>query len=129
MATYKADSVSPDVFVGYNSNKFDIPRILKRSRHLGVSTDFSRLLNEEIRFMDVLNESKQKGTIRNTLIDCPGRILFDAGVFVRDTEKHRSYKLKDVAAVNKLPVQKGDVAYEDIWRFYHGTVSFLRSKN
>jgi len=23
--------------------------------------------------------------------------------------------------VNKLPVLKDDVAYEDIWRFYHGT--------
>jgi len=75
--------LDPDVFVGYNSNKFDIPRILKRSRILGVPADFSRLLNEDVRFMDVLNENKQKGTIRNTLIDCPGRILFDACVFVR----------------------------------------------
>ena len=112
----------PDVLTGYNLARFDLPRLVLRCKTLGLKADFSRLVGEEVRSLDVTNVSNQAGSRSNTLNDCPGRIILDALVITRaGMDKLRSYKLKAVAKFYELECLKDDVEYSEIYDLFHGS--------
>lgn len=112
-----------DVFLGYNSNRFDFPYLLRRADRLGLPDFrmFSRLVNEPVVFRETVSKSKQSGSRKQTIFNCPGRIFLDLLPMAKKTYKFASYKLKDVANELKLEVSKDDVDYDDIPTYFFGT--------
>jgi len=112
----------PDFCCGYNHTKFDLPCIITRCKELGVAFDVSKLLRHEVRFLDVVNESKGKGSIGNTLVDIPGCPALDPCVELRNQNELGSYKLGHVAKALKLDVLKDEaIGYAGIWGAFFGT--------
>jgi DNA polymerase delta subunit 1 len=112
----------PDFITGYNSNKFDLPRILRRCGDHGVAMDVSRLKGEPLRVQEVVNESNQSGAMSNTLVDCPGRAFLDGLLLIKASmKKRRSYALKRVAIEEGLDNHKDDVEYSEIHGLHHGS--------
>ncbi len=112
-----------DVFLGYNSNRFDFPYLLRRAERLGLPDFrmFSRLVGEPVVFRESVSSSKQSGAKKQTLFNCPGRIFLDIYPMVKKTYKFGSYKLKSVADELNLDVSKDDVDYDDIPAYFFGT--------
>lgn len=98
-ARFRAED--PDLVCGYNVKRFDLPLIIRRMRVHGIPIDLSRLAGVEARFLEVENTTKT-GTRSSTLVDIPGRVVFDPCEIVR-TEPLRGFKLKDVAEVRAAP--------------------------
>jgi DNA polymerase delta subunit 1 len=112
-----------DVFIGYNSNLFDFPYLLRRAERLGLPDFkyFSRLPGEEVVFRETVYESKQSGARVQCSFNCPGRIFLDVYPMVRKSYKYDSYKLNAVAKEFRLPVAKDDIDPADIPKYYYGT--------
>jgi DNA polymerase elongation subunit (family B) len=107
---------NPDIIAGYNHERFDLPRIIKRARPvLGRG-------GEHAFTIPVVRQSNQMGIISTALNYCSGRIIMDAMVIMRkEMEKYRSYKLSAMAEHFELTVVKDPVEYEEIPFLYHGT--------
>lgn len=115
--------VDPDFLVGYNSNNFDLPYILNRARILNEPSvfDLSLMKGRAIRMLTVESMSNQQsGPRKKTLFDVPGRTCFDLFPFVMSRLKLRRYRLQDVVAHMDPDLKKGDVDYQDIYKFFHG---------
>jgi DNA polymerase elongation subunit (family B) len=116
----------PDMVGGYNSNSFDMPYVLTRLQMLGCSNwnDWSRLGPKyPIRYLRKTTKSAQKGAQKRTTIQCFGRIFIDAFYVVKDdnTLKFEGYTLAEVTVGLKIKKAKGDVPYEKIFEYFHGT--------
>jgi hypothetical protein len=53
----------PDLITGYNIEKFDMPRIIKRFETLGITPRFSRHLEEVVKSIESISTSQQSGTL------------------------------------------------------------------
>jgi DNA polymerase elongation subunit (family B) len=120
----------PDVIVGYNSNNFDWPYLMKRMKMLGMVewNLWSRLSTEPTRFLVTEFHSVQKGTRDKTIIYCPGRMFMDVMTIVQNdiTIKIPSKKLTSVAQYLGLG-EKDDLAPEELYPHFHGNAT-LRGK-
>jgi DNA polymerase elongation subunit (family B) len=112
-----------DLFLGYNSNLFDFPYMLRRAARLGLDTFryFSRLPGEPVVFEEKITSSKQGGDRKQCNFSCPGRIFLDLYPACKKTYKFESYKLKNVAEELDLDVSKDDVDYDDIPAYFYGS--------
>lgn len=122
----------PDIWTGYNINKFDIPYIMRRAKKLGLPPsffNFGRFYNEPSQLV-ISYKSKQKfgrnvssdhkKVVFNT-VKIGGRRIEDAYLGVKNQmKKLTSYKLDNVANFylneGKHPVEPEDIflAYQDI---------------
>ena len=114
-------SSDPDFILGYNTNGFDIPYLMKRAKLLGLDRFqfLTRIPNQALVYYTVM---KKDGAITYpvTRIDCPGRVSVDLlPVVKKDVTTLDSYKLKDVADYFELGA-KGDVDYADLHPFFYG---------
>jgi DNA polymerase elongation subunit (family B) len=115
--------VNPDGFITYNGNSFDIPYLTTRSERLGVHecVNITRMPEYKLRIKHTENKTAANGTLKTTLIDCPGRMSLDLYMIGRKTLKLRKYKLAAVAAYYGLE-GKEDLSYTDIYPYFYGTV-------
>ncbi len=112
----------PDIFAGYNSNKFDIPFVVKRMKMLGLPQQWSRVEGLSLIMHETKTSSNQKGTRDVCTIYLPGRIVMDAFLLVVDdmTIKCSSKKLGDVGNYLGLG-KKEDLHHSKLWPYHHGT--------
>ena len=113
----------PDVFIGYNSNNYDFPYLLKRAKLLGIRKFpyMSRVANQPMLMHKQETYTGQNKTLVKTTLDCPGRICFDLYPMMRQLIKLSAYKLSDVAEHYKLQ-NKDDLHYSELYSHFHGGV-------
>ncbi len=75
----------PDIIVGYNSNNFDWPYLMKRSRHVGVRLDLTRRVGAE------------PATSVHGHISVPGRLNVDLYDFAEELHEVKMKTLEEVA--------------------------------
>lgn len=116
-------ALDPDIISGYNTNKFDIPYLVRRAARLGVSrfTSLSRFADMPLYIHETSRTTNQAGTQSQTFIDCPGRIFLDLYPMIRKGYKMENYKLSSVAEEFDLG-QKGDLAYSELYGAFHGSM-------
>ncbi|KAJ1924967.1 DNA-directed DNA polymerase delta [Coemansia sp. S100] len=97
----------PDVIIGYNTAKFDLPYLLDRAKKLGIA-DFS------------FNRIRDVAVQANKDYSMEGRVHFDVLAAIRREYKLPGYKLNDVS-LRFLDERKVDMAYSDISRKQNGS--------
>ncbi|CAK7354808.1 unnamed protein product [Dovyalis caffra] len=114
--------VDPDIIIGYNICKFDLPYLIERAATLGI-TEFpllGRIRNSRARIKDATFSSRQYGTRESKDITLEGRVQFDLLQAVQRDYKLSSYSLNSVSA-HFLSEQKEDV--------HHSIISDLQNGN
>jgi len=94
-------TIDPDIVTGYNTFGFDFDYLKRRSEHLGIYLQFSRLSrvsNEESKWVDKVLQSSALGENKLKYWNMIGRINIDLMKVVQRDHKLTSYKLDDVAA-------------------------------
>ncbi|OMP04435.1 DNA-directed DNA polymerase, family B, pol2 [Corchorus olitorius] len=114
--------VDPDIIIGYNICKFDLPYLIERAQTLGVAEFpiLGRIRNSRVRVKDTTFSSRQLGTRESKEVTVEGRVQFDLLQAVQRDYKLSSYSLNSVSA-HFLSEQKEDV--------HHSIISDLQNGN
>ncbi|KAI8981525.1 ribonuclease H-like domain-containing protein [Pilobolus umbonatus] len=116
------EEVDPDVVVGYNTSKFDIPYLIDRAKFLGIP-QFANL--GRIRGIDsvpkpCLFESNSYASRNNNNINIEGRLQLDIFKAVSRDYRMKSFKLDSVSKYF-LKEKKEDVPFTMITGLQNGT--------
>ncbi|XP_052189553.1 DNA polymerase delta catalytic subunit [Diospyros lotus] len=114
--------VDPDIIIGYNICKFDLPYLIQRADVLGISEFpiLGRIRNSRVRVKDTTFSSRQYGTRESKEVTVEGRVQFDLLQVMQRDYKLSSYSLNSVSA-HFLNEQKEDV--------HHSIISDLQNGN
>lgn len=114
--------VDPDIIIGYNICKFDLPYLIERAETLGIAEFpvFGRVKNSRVRVKDTTFSSRQYGTRESKEVTLEGRVQFDLLQAMQRDYKLSSYSLNSVSA-HFLSEQKEDV--------HHSIISDLQNGN
>lgn len=113
--------VDPDLIIGYNICKFDLPYLIERAETLKI-TEFpflGRIRNSRVRVKDTSFSSRQYGTRESKEATIEGRVQFDLFQVMQRDYKLSSYSLNSVSA-HFLGEQKEDVHHSIISDLYNG---------
>ncbi|PRQ49453.1 putative DNA-directed DNA polymerase [Rosa chinensis] len=112
----------PDVIIGYNICKFDLPYLIERAETLGIPEFpiLGRIRNSRVRVKDTTFSSRQMGTRESKEVTIEGRVQFDILQVMQRDYKLSSYSLNSVSA-HFLSEQKEDV--------HHSIISDLQNGN
>ncbi|XP_024377944.1 DNA polymerase delta catalytic subunit isoform X2 [Physcomitrium patens] len=114
--------VDPDIIIGYNICKFDLPYLIERAEKLDV-VEFpilGRIRNSRVRMKDASFSSRQYGIRESKELTIEGRVQFDLLQAMQRDYKLSSYSLNSVSA-HFLGEQKEDV--------HHSIISDLQNGN
>ncbi|KAJ1685857.1 hypothetical protein LUZ63_017247 [Rhynchospora breviuscula] len=114
--------IDPDIIIGYNICKFDLPYLLERAEVLKIAEFpiLGRIRNSRVRVRDSTFSSRQYGVRESKEITIEGRVQFDLLQAVQRDYKLSSYSLNSVSA-HFLGEQKEDV--------HHSIISDLQNGN
>ncbi|KAI4310823.1 hypothetical protein MLD38_035775 [Melastoma candidum] len=114
--------VDPDIIIGYNICKFDLPYLLERAEalHIAEFPLLGRIRNSRVRVRDATFSSRQYGTRESKDVTIEGRVQFDLLQVMQRDYKLSSYSLNSVSA-HFLSEQKEDV--------HHSIISDLQNGN
>ncbi|KAK4416654.1 DNA polymerase delta catalytic subunit [Sesamum alatum] len=114
--------VDPDIIIGYNICKFDLPYLIQRAEVLGIAEFpiLGRIRNSRVRIKDTTFSSRQYGTRESKEVTVEGRLQFDLLQAMQREHKLSSYSLNSVSA-HFLNEQKEDV--------HHSIISDLQNGN
>ncbi|XVF03922.1 hypothetical protein REPUB_Repub05bG0035300 [Reevesia pubescens] len=114
--------VDPDIIIGYNICKFDLPYLIERAQTLGIAEfpTLGRIRNSRVRVKDTTFSSRQYGTRESKEVTVEGRVQFDLLQVMQRDYKLSSYSLNSVSA-HFLSEQKEDV--------HHSIISDLQNGN
>ncbi|XP_059432438.1 DNA polymerase delta catalytic subunit [Corylus avellana] len=114
--------VDPDIIIGYNICKFDLPYLIERAETLGIAEFpiLGRIRNSRVRVKDTTFSSRQMGTRESKEVTVEGRVQFDLLQVMQRDYKLSSYSLNSVSA-HFLSEQKEDV--------HHSIISDLQNGN
>ncbi|KAL8473507.1 hypothetical protein ACS0TY_030371 [Phlomoides rotata] len=114
--------VDPDIIIGYNICKFDLPYLIQRAEVLGMAEFpiLGRIRNSRVRIKDTSFSSRQLGTRESKEVTIEGRVQFDLLQAMLREHKLSSYSLNSVSA-HFLNEQKEDV--------HHSIISDLQNGN
>ncbi|KAM7523503.1 hypothetical protein LguiA_013405 [Lonicera macranthoides] len=114
--------VDPDIIIGYNICKFDLPYLIQRAEALGIAEFpiLGRIRNSRVRVKDTTFSSRQYGTRESKEVTVEGRVQFDLLQAMQRDYKLSSYSLNSVSA-HFLNEQKEDV--------HHSIISDLQNGN
>tara|TARA_B110000196_G_C21128560_1_gene657237 strand:+ start:118 stop:1647 length:1530 start_codon:yes stop_codon:yes gene_type:complete len=102
-----------DFIAGYNSDMFDMPYLMDRSKLLGIKVNYNKA-ETKCRYIKSVGGSKQTGERVLYTYNCRGLIVYDVMVQLVKSERLRSYALKDVARELLGDEDKDDVKYTEI---------------
>ncbi|EEE51779.1 hypothetical protein OsJ_33228 [Oryza sativa Japonica Group] len=114
--------VDPDIIIGYNICKFDLPYLIERAEVLKI-VEFpilGRIRNSRVRVRDTTFSSRQYGMRESKDVAVEGRVQFDLLQAMQRDYKLSSYSLNSVSA-HFLGEQKEDV--------HHSIISDLQNGN
>ncbi|CAM6083744.1 unnamed protein product [Calypogeia fissa] len=114
--------VDPDIIIGYNICKFDLPYLLDRAGTLKV-VDFpllGRIKKSRVRMRDASFNSRQYGTRESKEMTIEGRVQFDLFQALQRDYKLSSYSLNSVSA-HFLGEQKEEVHHSIITDLHNGS--------
>uniref|UniRef100_A0A0D9XPV6 DNA polymerase n=1 Tax=Leersia perrieri TaxID=77586 RepID=A0A0D9XPV6_9ORYZ len=114
--------VDPDIIIGYNICKFDLPYLIERAEVLKI-VEFpilGRIRNSRVRIRDTTFSSRQYGVRESKDVAIEGRVQFDLLQAMQRDYKLSSYSLNSVSA-HFLGEQKEDV--------HHSIISDLQNGN
>lgn len=114
--------VDPDIIIGYNICKFDLPYLIQRAEVLGIAEFplLGRVRNSRVRIKDTTFSSRQYGTRESKEVTIEGRVQFDLLQVMQRDYKLSSYSLNSVSS-HFLNEQKEDV--------HHSIISDLQNGN
>ncbi|XP_062149325.1 DNA polymerase delta catalytic subunit [Alnus glutinosa] len=114
--------VDPDIIIGYNICKFDLPYLIERAETLRIAEFpiLGRIRNSRVRVKDTTFSSRQMGTRESKEVTVEGRVQFDLLQVMQRDYKLSSYSLNSVSA-HFLSEQKEDV--------HHSIISDLQNGN
>ncbi|XP_048335093.2 DNA polymerase delta catalytic subunit isoform X2 [Ziziphus jujuba] len=114
--------VDPDIIIGYNICKFDLPYLIERAEALGIAEFpiLGRIRNSRVRVKDTTFSSRQYGTRESKEVSIEGRVQFDLLQVMQRDYKLSSYSLNSVSS-HFLSEQKEDV--------HHSIISDLQNGN
>ncbi|KAJ0976850.1 hypothetical protein J5N97_012324 [Dioscorea zingiberensis] len=114
--------VDPDIIIGYNICKFDLPYLIERAEALkiGEFPILGRIRNSRVRVRDTTFSSRQYGMRESKEVTVEGRVQFDLLQAMQRDYKLSSYSLNSVSA-HFLGEQKEDV--------HHSIISDLQNGN
>ncbi|MED6216570.1 DNA polymerase delta catalytic subunit [Stylosanthes scabra] len=114
--------VDPDIIIGYNICKFDLPYLIERAQALKIAEFpiLGRIRNSRVRVKDTTFSSRQYGTRESKEVTVEGRVQFDLLQVMQRDYKLSSYSLNSVSA-HFLSEQKEDV--------HHSIISDLQNGN
>nr|CAD1836873.1 unnamed protein product [Ananas comosus var. bracteatus] len=114
--------VDPDIIIGYNICKFDLPYLLERAEALKIAEFpvLGRIRNSRVRIRDTTFSSRQYGLRESKEVTIEGRVQFDLLQAMQRDYKLSSYSLNSVSA-HFLSEQKEDV--------HHSIISDLQNGN
>ncbi|KAK3013411.1 hypothetical protein RJ639_008270 [Escallonia herrerae] len=114
--------VDPDIIIGYNICKFDLPYLIQRAEALGTAEFpmLGRIRNSRVRIRDTTFSSRQYGTRESKEVTVEGRVQFDLLQAMQRDYKLSSYSLNSVSA-HFLGEQKEDVHHSIISDLQNGT--------
>ncbi|XP_074567466.1 DNA polymerase delta catalytic subunit [Curcuma longa] len=114
--------VDPDIIIGYNICKFDLPYLIERAEALkiGEFPTLGRIRNSRLRVRDTTFSSRQYGVRESKEVTVEGRVQFDLFQAIQRDYKLSSYSLNSVSA-HFLREQKEDV--------HHSIISDLQNGN
>ena len=114
--------VDPDIIIGYNICKFDLPYLIERASVLRIAEFpiLGRIRNSRVRVKDTTFSSRQYGTRESKEVTVEGRVQFDLLQVMQRDYKLSSYSLNSVSA-HFLSEQKEDV--------HHSIISDLQNGN
>jgi DNA polymerase delta subunit 1 len=92
--------VDPDVIIGYNICKFDLPYLIERAETLKVNEFpiLGRIRNSRLRIRDTSFSSRQYGIRESKEVTIEGRVQFDLLQAMQRDYKLSSYSLNSVSA-------------------------------
>ncbi|KAF4377123.1 hypothetical protein F8388_017527 [Cannabis sativa] len=116
------NQVDPDIIIGYNICKFDLPYLIERAETLGIAEFpiLGRIRSSRVRVKDTTFSSRQYGTRESKEVSIEGRVQFDLLQIMQRDYKLSSYSLNSVSA-HFLSEQKEDV--------HHSIISDLQNGN
>ncbi|KAJ8765388.1 hypothetical protein K2173_012085 [Erythroxylum novogranatense] len=119
--------VDPDVIIGYNICKFDLPYLIERAEALGISEFpvLGRIRNSRVRVKDTTFSSRQYGTRESKEVTVEGRVQFDLLQAMQRDYKLSSYSLNSVSS-HFLSEQKEDVHHSIIADLQNGNAETRR---
>ncbi|XP_043698298.1 DNA polymerase delta catalytic subunit [Telopea speciosissima] len=114
--------VDPDIIIGYNICKFDLPYLIERAEVLKIAEFpfLGRIRNSRVRVKDTTFSSRQYGTRESKEVTIDGRVQFDLLQVMQRDYKLSSYSLNSVSS-HFLGEQKEDV--------HHSIISDLQNGN
>ncbi|KAK3160118.1 hypothetical protein QOZ80_1BG0055410 [Eleusine coracana subsp. coracana] len=114
--------VDPDIIIGYNICKFDLPYLIERAEVLKIAEFpiLGRIRNSRVRVRDTTFSSRQYGVRESKDVTVEGRVQFDLLQAMQRDYKLSSYSLNSVSA-HFLGEQKEDV--------HHSIISDLQNGN
>eukprot|EP00850_Spirogloea_muscicola_P000852 SM000003S11097 [mRNA] locus=s3:857343:865257:- [translate_table: standard] len=94
------ESVDPDIIIGYNICKFDLPYLIERAEALNVGSFamLGRIRGSRLRMRDASFSSRQYGTRESKEVTLEGRVQLDVLQAVQRDYKLSSYSLNSVSA-------------------------------
>ncbi|KAH7292764.1 hypothetical protein KP509_29G084300 [Ceratopteris richardii] len=119
--------LDPDIIIGYNICKFDLPYLIERAEALKI-VEFpilGRIRNSCVRVKDTSFSSRQYGTRESKEILIEGRVQFDLLQAMQRDYKLSSYSLNSVSA-HFLGEQKEDVHHSIIADLQNGNAETRR---
>ncbi|KAJ4777986.1 DNA polymerase [Rhynchospora pubera] len=119
--------IDPDIIIGYNICKFDLPYLLERAEVLKIAEFpiLGRIRNSRVRVRDTIFSSRQYGVHKSKEITIKGRVQFDLLQAIQRDYKLSSYSLNSVSA-HFLGQQKEDVHYSIISDLQNGNADTRR---
>lgn len=119
--------VDPDIIIGYNICKFDLPYLIERAEILkiGEFPILGRIRNSRVRVKDATFSSRQYGMRESKEVTMEGRVQFDLFQAMQRDYKLSSYSLNSVSA-HFLAEQKEDVHHSIITDLQNGNAETRR---
>ncbi|XP_068647380.1 DNA polymerase delta catalytic subunit-like isoform X1 [Aristolochia californica] len=119
--------VDPDIIIGYNICKFDLPYLIERAEALKIPEFpiLGRIRNSRVRIKDTTFSSRQLGMRESKEVTIEGRVQFDLLQAVLRDYKLSSYSLNSVSA-HFLSEQKEDVHHSIISDLHNGNAETRR---
>ncbi|XP_023636370.1 DNA polymerase delta catalytic subunit isoform X2 [Capsella rubella] len=119
--------VDPDIIIGYNICKFDLPYLIERAATLGIDEFplLGRVKNSRVRVRDSTFSSRQQGIRESKETTIEGRFQFDLIQAIHRDHKLSSYSLNSVSA-HFLSEQKEDVHHSIITDLQNGNAETRR---
>ncbi|XP_068652015.1 DNA polymerase delta catalytic subunit-like isoform X2 [Aristolochia californica] len=119
--------VDPDIIIGYNICKFDLPYLIERAEVLKIPEFpiLGRIRNSRVRIKDTTFSSRQLGMRESKEVTIEGRVQFDLLQVMQRDYKLSSYSLNSVSA-HFLSEQKEDVHHSIISDLHNGNAETRR---